>query len=284
MLNYALFVFPVLIFFILFFILPFLTGIFYSLTSWDGIQTEKHFIGFENYRSLYKENGYLQILLFSLKFVFLNTAFTLVFGLFLALALEKSSRGNTLFRTLFFMPNIISPLVAGFVWTFMFNTILPFIGERLHLGMADFSFLGSPGPALGSLITVSFWQSIGYVMIIYIAGINNIDKSVMESVRMDGAGFFTQIRFITLPLIMPSVTINLFWLLSQSFRFFDLNVSLTNGGPGKTTTGLALDIYREGFGNNMMGLASAKAAVFFLLVFIITLIQLRITKSKEVSL
>jgi len=282
-LAFLLFVFPVLLLFLVFFVLPFLMGVFYSLTSWDGIDPVVRFVGLANFQALATEANYLEIVGFTLAFVGLNVILTLGFGFFLALSLEKATKSNVTFRVLFFLPNIISPLVAGFIWSFLFNSVIPAIGDFAGLPLRDISFLGDPGLALGSLVTVSFWQSLGYVMIIYIAGMNNLDQSVLESVMLEGAGTWSRIRFIIIPLIMPAITVNLFWLLSQSFRLFDLNVSLTNGGPGKTTTGMALDIYREGFGRNMMGLASAKALVLFLIVFLVTAVQLKATKSREVS-
>jgi raffinose/stachyose/melibiose transport system permease protein len=277
------FVFPVLILFLAFFIVPLVMGMLYSLTDWDGIRSSMQFVGIKNFLTLFADSGYWGIVRFTLLFVVQNVVLTLVAGFLLALSLDRTTKCNIVFRILFFLPNILSPLVAGFVWTFLFNSVLP-AGLLLAGLPADLRFLGTPGMATEAIVAVSVWQSVGYVMIIYIAALNSIDKSILESVLLDGADLLTRIRFIIVPLIMPAITVNLFWLLSQSFRLFDLNVALTNGGPGQSTTGMALDIYHEGFARNMMGLASAKALVLFSLVFIMTLIQLKATKSKELNI
>jgi len=281
--DYLVFVAPVLLLFSVFFLVPFFMGGLYSLTNWDGVRPNLNFVGFDNYWSLLTDSDYLSIFSFTVGFVLLNVLLTLFSGFLLALVLEQGSRSNRFLRILFFLPNILSPLVAGFVWTFMFNSVLPNVGQIFSWPLQDIRLLADPATAFGALVGASFWQSLGYVMIIYVAGLNTLDKSVLESVMLEGAGAWTRIRFIVLPLIMPAITVNLFWLLSQSFRLFDLNLALTGGGPGKSTTAMALDIYRDGFARNQMGPGSAKAMVLFLLVFVVTLIQLRITKSREVS-
>lgn len=281
--QYAAFVFPLLGLYVLFFIVPFFMGLSYAGLRWDGISPERSFVGFANFVSILNDPDYLSTVWFTLRFAAFNVILTNVVALALALALDRPGRGTNALRVLFFLPNVISALVAGFIWTFILRSALPTLAEATGLLFLKQNWLGDPTLALGSTVMVASWQSIGYTMVIYLAGLQSIDRSVLESAAIDGATGWKKLTSVTVPLMMPSITVNLFMTVSQSFRLFDLNTSLTSGGPGKSTLSMALDIYREGFGNNNMGLASAKAIVLFILVFAVTIIQLRFTKRREVQ-
>lgn len=280
-----LFVLPVFLPFLIFFITPFAMGIYYSLFKWNGISPSMQFVGLKNYITLFKSDpDYYTSLWFSVRYVALNVIATNVFALLLAVLLDTKLFAKNFFRATFFLPNVVSAIIAGFLWRFIFGQGSQSLYNFTGLGIFQTDWLGDTGTAIISMVIVALWQSAGYVMVIYLAGLQSIDESLIEAAEIDGASGIKKFFHITLPLIMPSITVNLFMTMSQAFRTFDLNIALTNGGPGKETLSLALDIYREGFSNNAAGYAAAKAVIFFLIVFTITLVQIRYTKSREVQL
>ncbi|MMZ60379.1 Lactose transport system permease protein LacF [compost metagenome] len=193
----------------------------------------------------------------------------------LALLLTRGKKGTNVFRTIFFMPNLIGGIVLGYIWQLIINGVL-YKFEATLTSDAKYGFWG--------LIVLMCWQLIGYMMIIYIAGIQNVSKDVVEAAKIDGCTRFGILRNVTIPLVMPSITICLFLTLSNSFKLFDQNLALTAGAPAKQTTMLALDIYNTFYGRvGYEGVGQAKAVVFFVLVALIALIQLKMTRSKEVE-
>ena len=278
----AIFVMPLMILYSIFFILPFFTGIYYSMFNWDGISTTKKFIGFRNYIELFTNDpDYFKSLIFTLKYVVLNVLATNVLALLLAMICNSKLRCKKFLRTCYFLPNVISMLVVGYIWRFMFNQGCSALYSITGSEFFNISWLGGGNVSVLAMVVVATWQSVGYIMIIYLAGLQMMDNSLLESAAIDGANGWQRFRNITLPLILPSVTVNMFLVLSQSFRLFDVNLSLTGGGPGRETMGLALDIYTEGFQNNRMGYGAAKAVVLFVIVIAIAIIQLKVTSEKK---
>lgn len=186
-------------------------------------------------------------------------------------------------RTIFFMPNVIGGLLLGFIWQFIFIKGFSTMGDLTGWSFFNLPWLGDATTGFWAIVIVFVWQSSGYLMVIYIASLNNVSKEVLEAAQIDGASRSQTLRNIIVPLIMPAVTVGLFLAISWSFKMFDLNLSLTKGGPFKSTESVAMNIYNEAFLNNRYGLGTAKALLFFLIVAIITVIQVRITKSKEVE-
>lgn len=283
-LMFWVFVLPVFLPFIIFFIFPFTLGIFYSLFKWNGISPTMQYVGFKNYMTLFKSDpDYYTSLWFSLRYVVLTVILTNIFALFLTLLLDTKLAGRNFLRAAFFLPNVVSAIISGFLWQFIFGQGSKSLYDLTGSGIFQTDWLGGSGMAIVSMAIVALWQSAGYIMVIYLAGLQSIDESLVEAAEIDGASGIKKFFNITLPLIMPSITVNLFMTMSQAFRTFDLNIALTNGGPGRSTLGLALDIYKEGFSNNAAGYAAAKAVIFFLMVFAITLVQIRFTKGREVQ-
>lgn len=279
------FVLPIFFPFVVFFIFPFALGIFYSLFKWNGISTTMQYVGIKNYIMLFSSDpDYYTSLWFSVRYVVLNVILTNIFALFLAMLLNTKLTGRNFLRAAFFLPNVVSAIISGFLWQFIYSQGSKSLYDLTGMGIFQTDWLGESGMAIVSMAIVALWQSAGYVMVIYLAGLQSIDESLIEAAEIDGASGFKKFFNITLPLIMPSITVNLFMTMSQAFRTFDLNIALTNGGPGKSTLSLALDIYKEGFSNNAAGYAAAKALIFFLIVFAITLVQIGFTKSREVQL
>lgn len=281
--TYWMFVLPVFLPFIFLFIIPFLMSIYFSLFKWNGIGWDMEFVGLKNYISIFTDDpNYIKTVLFTTKYTILTVITVNILGLLLALLLNSKMKTSGLFRSVFFFPNIISPIIAGFIWLFIFNQGLPKLYEWTSIALFNINWFGTPDIALVAVAIVATWLGSGYAMIIYLSGLQTMDTSILEAASVDGANSFQRLRYVTLPLLMPAITVNLFTSLTGGFRTYDLIMSLTGGGPAKSTVSMALDIYNDGIGKGMAGYASAKAVILFVVVFIITLVQLNITKRREI--
>lgn len=276
------FVVPLMALYLIFFILPFFMGMYYSFFNWDGISSSKTFIGIKNYLELFTNDpDYFKSMIFTVKYVILNVLVTNILGLALALVVNAKWKSSKFLRTCFFMPNVISMLIVGYIWRFIFNQGCKALYSMTGWDVFQVSWLGGGMVTIFAMVIVSAWQGVGYIMIIYLAGLQMVDTTLIEAAAIDGANGWQRFRNVTLPLMVPTISANLFMVLANSFRLFDVNLSLTGGGPGRETTGLALDIYTEGFRNNRMGYGAAKAVILFAIVIVIAIIQLRLTKSRE---
>ena len=269
------FVLPTLISFIIVFIVPFVMGIYLSFTEFTTVESAT-WIGFGNYiRAFTQDENFVNALWFTIKFTVISVITINIFAFALALLLTRALKGTTFFRTVFFMPNLIGGIVLGYIWNLLINAILGIFGYDITYD-ADFGFWG--------LVFLMNWQLIGYMMVIYIAGLQNIPNELKEAARIDGASSFSILKNITIPMVMPSVTICLFLTLTNSFRLFDQNLALTGGAPARETSMLALDIYNTFYGRiGWQGVGQAKAVVFFLILAVVSLVQLKITGRKEVE-
>lgn len=268
------FVLPTSVAFVLFFVIPFLLGIVLSFCKFTTV-TNAHFIGLKNYARAFSNQDFLNSLWFTTKFMVVSVITVNIFGFLFAYLLTRGLKGTNLFRTTFFMPNLIGGIVLGYIWQLLINGVLAHFGVTITAS-AKYGFWG--------LIFVMNWQMIGYMMIIYIAGIQNIPTDLIEAARIDGATRLQTLFKITIPMVMPSVTICLFLTLTNSFKLFDQNLALTAGGPGRTTSMLALDIFTTFYNRiGWEGVGQAKAVLFFILVGVISLTQLYFTRKKEVE-
>ncbi len=282
---YVLFTGPLLFIFATVVIVPFIIGIGYSFVSWDGIPANpKVFVGFDNYAQLLKDNRFLQSALHTVEFTLLALVAVNVLGLVLALLVTSGLRSSTAARTMFFLPNLIGGLILGYIWQFIFTDVFRSIGEKTGLQQIFFPWLLDPQFAIFAMVAVFTWQMAGYTMIIYIAGIQNVPDEVLEAARVDGANLWQRLTRIVFPLLMPSFTICLFLTLSGAFKIYDVNLSLTKGGPNNATEMFAMNIFNEIFAYGHYGYGQAKAIVFFLIVALLTLTQVIITKKREVQL
>lgn len=265
-------------------ILPFLYGISLTFTNWDGIHNKYDFIGFLNYLNLIKDEVFKSSFLLTLKYAFFTVVLTNLVAFFLAYLLTSGIKGQGLFRTIFFTPNLIGGIILGFIWQFIFHNALPYLGQQLGIGIFSESWLATPEKAFWALVIVTVWQYSGYMMMIYIAGFVGIPQDLIESATIDGAGKLTMLTRVILPLMIPSFTVCLFLSLQRSFMVYDLNLALTKGGPFKSTELVAMHIYNEAFLSQNYGIGQAKAFVLFITVAIITLIQVYLSKKTEVEL
>lgn len=269
------FVLPTFISFTIVFLIPFVMGIYLSFTEFTTVESAT-WIGFDNYiKAFTQDENFVNALWFTIKFTVVSVITINIFAFALALLLTRALKGTTFFRTVFFMPNLIGGIVLGYIWNLLINAILGIFGYDITYD-ADFGFWG--------LVFLMNWQLIGYMMVIYIAGLQNIPNELKEAATIDGASSFSILKNITIPMVMPSVTICLFLTLTNSFRLFDQNLALTGGAPARETSMLALDIYNTFYGRiGWQGVGQAKAVVFFLILAVVSLVQLKITGRKEVE-
>ncbi|PYI57571.1 ABC transporter permease [Paenibacillus flagellatus] len=259
-------------------------SIYYSFTEWNGVSSDIKWIGIANYKTILTEDtAFLHSFGFTARFTVASVVLTNVLGFLLALLLTQALKTRNVLRTIFFMPNVIGGLLLGFIWQFIFVKGFATIGEMTGIGFFKLPWLGDATTGFWGFIIVSVWQGAGYLMIIYIAALSNVPKDVIEAARIDGASRLQMLRQITIPLIMPAVTVCLFLAISWAFKMFDLNMSLTKGGPFGSTESIAMNIYQDAFRNNRLGLGSAKAVIFFIAVAIVTIVQVSLTKKREVE-
>jgi len=271
---FPIFALPTVAAFLIAFLIPFLMGIYLSFTSFRTV-TDATWVGLDNYIRAFSNQDFLNALWFTIKFTVVSVVTINIFAFILALMLTKGIKGTNLFRTVFFMPNLIGGIVLGYIWQLIINGVLSYWGVDITYN-ASYGFWG--------LVILMNWQLIGYMMIIYIAGIQNIPSELVEAAKMDGASAFQTLKSITIPMVMPSITICMFLTLTNSFKLFDQNLALTAGAPGRQTAMLALDIYNTFYGRvGWQGVGQAKAVIFFVIVALISLTQLVLTRRKEVE-
>ena len=268
------FVLPTLCAFILGFIVPFIMGIGLSFCKFTTV-TDAKFVGLSNYVDALQDTVFRHSFWYTALFAVVSLAVINVIAFALAMALTQKMRGTNVFRTIFFMPNLIGGIVLGYIWQLIFNGILSKFGTALMLN-EWYGFLG--------MIILVSWQQIGYMMIIYIAGLQSIPGDVMEAAQIDGASGIQRLFKVSIPMMMPSITICMFLSITNGFKLFDQNLSLTAGEPAKMSEMMALNIFNTFYGRTgWEGVGQAKAVLFFILVVGIGIIQLRATRSKEVQ-
>ncbi|MGE6487561.1 carbohydrate ABC transporter permease [Paenisporosarcina sp. NPDC076898] len=281
-LSYWLFLAPVLLALSLVVISPLLLGVYYSFTNWNGIQTGG-FVGFDNYIQLFKDEEFLDSLWFTTKFSIASVILINVIGLSLALIVTSKIKSSKFLRTIFFMPNLIGGLILGFIWQFIFIKVFSSIGTIFGIeGLKG--WLSTTETGFWGLVILMSWQMSGYIMVIYIAYLEGVSKELLEASEIDGANAFQRFRYVVFPLVAPAFTVSMFLTLSNTFKLYDQNLSLTSGGPYNSTQMVAMEIFKTAFGQNEMAYAQAKAVIFFIIVAIIALVQVYINKKREVEM
>jgi len=283
--NLALFLTPALIFYVLFMVIPVVLGLSYSFTDWNGMNPNFKFVGLDNFiEAITKDKNFLNSIGFTIKYVVVMVVLSNVLALFLAVLIDSRIKTQNLFRTLYFIPNMISFIIGAYIWQFIFKKVLKELAKLPLLDFLSQPWLGNPKFSFWAIVMMSLWTSVGYLLVIYIAALQGVPTEIKEAARVDGAKGFQVFRYVTLPMIMHAVTINLFLMLNNSFKAFDQIYGLTGGGPGRTTQVMSLNIYSEAFSNYFrFGYANAKAIILFLFVLVVTLVQLKLTGNKEVK-
>ena len=272
-----LFVLPTLLAFTIGFIIPFIEGLYLSFCQFTTVKNAK-VTGFGNYKKIFSDLTFLSSFKFTVLFAVASIVLINVIAFALALLLTRKLKGTNIFRTIFFMPNLIGGIVLGYIWQILINCVLSIVGQPLLALNSSAGYWG--------LIILMCWQQIGYMMIIYIAGLQNVSDDLLEAAQIDGATPWQTLWKVKLPMVMPSITICVFLTLTNSFKLFDQNLALTGGDPNHMTEMLALNIYQTFYaraGAQWKGLGQAKAVLFCLLVIVISVLQLRATRKREVQ-
>ena len=271
---FPVFALPTLVAFTIGFIVPFIMGIYLSFCEFTTV-TDAKFVGLKNYLRVFSDSTFMHALWFTALFTIVSVLTINVFAFVIAMLLTKGIKGTNFFRTVFFMPNLIGGIVLGYIWQILLNGILGHFGRTLTYS-SSYGFWG--------LIILMNWQQVGYMMIIYIAGIQNIPGELIEAAKMDGASNWQLLKSVTIPMVMPSITICTFLTLTNSFKLFDQNLALTAGEPSNNSQMLALNIFETFYGRTgWEGVGQAKAVLFFIIVTAISVIQLYATRKKEVE-
>ena len=261
----------------------FVNGVFMSFTDWNGISEHFNVVGLSNYVKAFHDVNFWESLVRTFKYAIGVVLAVNILAFLLAYLLTKGYRGQGVYRTGFFIPNLIGGVVLGIVWKFIFSEALVQLGQIPLFGTFAGNWLSDPNTAMLAMIIVAVWQIAGYLMIIYMAGIIAVPKDVCEAASLDGASGFYAIRKIILPLIMPSITICSFLSIKAAFMVYDVNLTLTAGGPYKSTIMASMHVYNKAFKYNDFGIGQAEALILFLIVAVITVIQVTVTKKKEVE-
>ena len=280
----VLFVLPALAIYLFFFIFPMFSGLYYSLTDWDGMAKTRNFVGLSNYLSVFKDPYALTATINTLIYTVIVTTLSNLIGLILALLLERQSTVNNVFRTVYFVPAVLSPVVASFIWKYMYAPESGVINSLLQvagLGTLAQDWLGNPNLALISVMIVPLWQWGGNVMIVYLAGLMNIPAEFADSARIDGASYLQKLRHITFPLLRPAFVFNIIISTIGSFKTFDFIFILTYGGPGFTTEVLTLQVYKYTLYTAKFGYGSALAVMLTLMIVIFCIAELKLLTRNE---
>ena len=284
-LETVLFSMPAIILVCLMMYLPFVLSGYYSLTEWNGISKEARFIGLSNFKTIFLESeDFLGSLWFTARYTFFFVIFSNVFAIALAVVLTKKFRAANFFRGIFFIPYIMSMTIVGFIWKFIFTSGFEKLYEITDWNVWNLSWLGDTSLVFYSVAFVGVWQSLGFYIVLYIAGLQAVPSDVLEAAVVDGATGRQKFFKVTLPLLGPSFTTCIFMSLTNGLKVFDIILALTKGGPGTATNSVTLQIYKEAFTSNNYGLGSAESIVYFLFVLIITQLVLKAFSRKEVDL
>lgn len=281
--TYLIFAGPTTFAFFTVMILPFIYGIYLTFTNWDGLSSNIALVGLKNYSKVLSDQGFWDSFVFTAKYVVITFVLINIFSFFLAYILTSGMKGQNFFRAGFFTTNLIGGIVLGLIWQFVFQNILVYVGTTFHLAIFSDNWLADPTKAFWSLVIVSVWQSSGYMMMIYIAGFTNVPKEIIEAASVDGATGFRKMKSIILPMMMPSFTIVSFLTLKGGFMVYDVNLALTQGGPYKTTQMVAMHVYQKAFLSQHYGVGQAEAFCLFVIVAIISFVQVYLTKKREVE-
>ena len=272
--QYLIMLLPMLILYLVFTVYPVIQGIFYSFTDWDGINSNFNMIGLDNYKNFFTDFVVLTPLKNTFIYAFFVTILQNICALALALALNQKIKTKNLLRTLIFIPVVLSALIVGYLWSYLFTEPIAQLGDFLGIEAMKYNLLGDPDTSLPAGIFVTVWKGVGYTMIIFLAGLQGVDQEIYEAAMVDGTKGFQRFRYITFPLIAPSFTINMVLVMEGAFKQFDLIFALTLGGPGNSSELLSLTIYRESFEYYRAGYGTTMGVILFLIIVILSLIEL----------
>lgn len=287
----AAFLAPCVLAFIMIIIIPFFFGLYYSVTDWNGVSENVKIVGMKHFKNLMKSPDFIYSFLITIQYTVINIVFVNLVSFILSLIVTSPLKRRNFYRSGFFVPYLIGGIVLGYIWQFILNNILVNIGTTYSIEFLSTSFLSLPRTVVWTMAAVNTWQYAGYIMLIFVAAIQGIPSSLMEAAEVDGASYFHRVFHILIPMMANAFTISLFLTLTTSFKQFDMNMTLTNGGPAtrfmdapvKASQLLAMNIFNTATANRMAE-AQAKAVVLFVALLIVSLIQVNVNKKKEVEM
>ncbi|NBI91012.1 sugar ABC transporter permease [Lachnospiraceae bacterium] len=280
--QYLILVLPGFLIFTVGLIIPLLLSLRYSLTDWDGMATEKIFVGLKNYVKLFQDKEFLDSWWFTIKFTVGNTLIQNIAALLFAVALDSGIKAKKIYRTVFFVPCLISAVIVGFIWLKMFSNVLPAMNDWLGTNF-NFLLFGDAKTVLGGLLIANNWQWIGYWMLIYLAGLQSVPSELYEAAKVDGAGAIKRFFNVTIPMLAPAITICVVGITTGSLKVYDLLVSSTKGGPGRASTSVIYKTYTTAINGRQYGYGSAMTVTLVIALLAVALIQVKGLKSKEVQ-
>lgn len=274
---------PALLLFFAFHTYPTLQGIYYAFTNWDGFSDSYDFVGFKNFSSLFTDENVLNAYLFTFKYAIVVTILINVLSLLIALGLNSRIKFRNFFRGVYFLPNVLSVLIVGYIFNYLFANALPLLGEKLGSGTLSINILGSEKWAWIGIVIVAVWQGIAFNTILYLSGLQTIPRDLYEASNLDGAGKWQTFWKITFPMLSSFFTINMVLAMKGSLMVFDQIVALTGGGPGRATQSIAMLIYQGGFQGGEFAYQSANAVIYFIVIVVISVIQLKFLQRREMD-
>lgn len=282
-LTYAFFVGPALILLATFVLVPLGLAFYYALQDWNGISISYHYIGLENFIKVFKEPAYLKSFGFSFSFMVVSAVLLNLIGLLIALALNQKLKLRTVFRTVYFMPMVISAVVVGYLWNIIIIRFFPWLGNVIGSSLLQKNWFSYQDTAFAALVMSTVWQSFGYYMLLYLTGLQTIPGELLEAAAIDGAGGIKRLYKVAFPLMLPTFTTCIFLSIINGLKAFDLIYSLTSGGPFGGTTSIALQIYLDAYKRDLLSYASAKAIIFSLIILSLAFVQVGLMRRKEVE-
>ena len=274
---------PAVILFSAVVIVPFIFGLYLTFTGWDGISSSIPFVGFENYLSLFKDTSFWISLGRTILYAVIAVILANVVAFALAYLVTSKIKGSNFFRAAFFTPNLIGGIVLGYIWQFVFNKVIVYFGDALNVTVLQKSMLSGSASAFAALVLVTIWQFSGYMMLIYIAGLTGVSEDLKEAAKIDGCNESQTTRYIVLPLMRASFTICMFLTITRCFMIYDVNLSLTEGGPYGSTVMAAMYVFQKAFSAKQYGVGQTEAIILFIFTAVIAVSQTIINKRKEVE-
>lgn len=275
---------PAVLLFATFHTFPALQGIYYSFTNWDGLGLTYEFVGFKNYLNLFKDANILHSYLFTFKFAIVTTILVNVISLTIAIGLNSKIKFKNFFRGVYFLPNILSVLIVGFIFNYLFANVVPELGKKLGSALLSTNILGSEEWAWIGIVIVAVWQACAFNTILYLSGLQTVPSELYEASSLDGANKWQEFWHITFPMIAPFFTINMVLAMKNFLMVFDQVVALTGGGPGRETEAISLLIYKGGFQGGEFAYQSANSVVYFIIIMVISILQIKFLQKREVDM
>ncbi len=275
---------PAVFLFAAFHTFPAVQGIYYSFTNWDGLSFTYDFVGFKNYLNLFKDGNILNSYLFTFKFAIISTILVNILSLSIAVGLNAKIKGKNFFRGVYFLPNVLGVLIVGFIFNYIFSNVVPQLGDKLDIGFLSTNILGSEQLAWIGIVIVAVWQACAFNVILYLSGLQTVPSELYEASSLDGANKWQEFWKITFPMIAPFFTINMVLSMKSFLMVFDQVIALTGGGPGRATESISLLIYKGGFQGGEFAYQSANSVVYFIVIVLISVFQIKVLQKREMNM